>query len=60
MFAETLHRSFWLMPTYNGRRGVRHLSNDARAPSAENGNRFDLARRCGSNAVPNDFARQQL
>jgi hypothetical protein len=31
MFTETLNRSFWLMPTYNGRRGVRHLSDDARA-----------------------------
>jgi hypothetical protein len=30
MFTETLHRSFRLMPTYNGRRDVRHLSDDAR------------------------------
>jgi len=25
MFTEMLHNSFWLKPTYNGRRGVRHL-----------------------------------
>jgi hypothetical protein len=29
MCIETFHRSFWLMPTYHGRRGVRHLSDDA-------------------------------